>query len=581
MQRANNRKLNNIMRKERHMKITKALATIIFGSSILAFNLSSPALASVNPSNLVQNGYWYTDDDIREVIKDKLDESKYYVAPAIPFDSRELVTDIVRDSVNEARLKGSALIPVNFGNHWAALAIKRTDNGGLKVIYNDSLGSPITDKTNSQLLKDVLTEIDPSIEIIDLQVRQQTDGSSCGAFTAENLMTIAELNVSNLTENDLKEIISKINDAESIRQSHFYLLVKGDGDNPFTVDVVEEELDIVVNSLTSYQDQITSIIGNISTITNDRLVSLNGLSGISSGSKAPEYGAWIKGIIGSNSGKTKINSNNIQDANLDYNSSAKGKLYGAAIGVDKKIDEDGVVGISYTNIMHKGNHEINTISDSSNNKDSTSVSKLLSHIVTAYGSTNISNELVLHGLISYGHTVIKNSTDAESKFTSKQNGHFLSSNISANYLLYSGEYLSLVPRIKGTYSDITLKGYSTDFIKIPKNNNQELQIAAGASLFMDISGESNIAILPELSFEYSRSLMRKGSTLKISNFINQQTVTADVNNNHDQLNLGVNLNILSGDFELGLGYEHVIQNKKKSKGANKWNIGYLKLRIEF
>lgn len=573
------------MIKERQIKITKSLAAIIFSSSILAFNLSSPALASVNPSNLVQNGYWYTDDDIREVIKDKLDESKYYVAPAIPFESRELVTDIVRDSVNEARLKGSALIPVNFGNHWAALAIKRTDNGGLKIIYNDSLGSPITDKTNSQLLKDVLTRIDPSIEIIDLQVRQQTDGSSCGAFTAENLITIAELNVSNLSENDLKEIISKINNAESIRKSHFYLLVKNDGDNPFTVDVVEEELDIAVNSLTSYQDQITSIIGNISTITNDRLVSLNGLSGISSGSKAPEYGAWIKGIVGSSSGKTKINSNNTQDANLDYNSIIKGKLYGAAIGVDTKIDEDGTLGISYANIMHKGNNKINAAPNSSNAKtstsDSTSSSKLLSHIVTAYGSANVSNELVLHGLISYGDTVIKNSTGAESKFTSKQNGHFFSSNISANYLLYSGEYLSLVPRVKGTYSDITLKGYSTDFIKIPKNNNQELQLAAGASLFMDISGESNIAILPELSFEYSRSLMRKGSTLKISNFINQQTVTTDVNNNHDQLNLGANLNILSGDFELGLGYEHVIQNKKKNKGVNKWNIGYLKLRIEF
>ena len=157
------------------------LSTAISG---LVTGFSFGACAEVIPTNLVNPGYWYQDEDIRAVLKNRLNENNVYVAPALPFESRDLVEDIVRDSVGEATNRGTALIPVNFSNaHWAGLAIKRTDVGTIKVIYNDSLGSSIDGRTGSALLADILQQINPNVEIIDLQVHQQRDGSSCGGAT--------------------------------------------------------------------------------------------------------------------------------------------------------------------------------------------------------------------------------------------------------------------------------------------------------------------------------------------------------------------------------------------------------------
>lgn len=195
------------------------------GTAMALSMFSTSSLAMPNPANLIQSGYWYHDDDIRAVIKSRVGDSAY-IAPALPYESRELVRDIVRSSVAESRDKGSALIPINFGNsHWAALAIKATDGGRIRVIYNDSFGSPIASTTNGALVAQILREIDPTIELIDLQVRQQSDGSSCGAFTAENLITIGTLDISNMSVEDLRNVLRQINDASAIRALHFRKLM--------------------------------------------------------------------------------------------------------------------------------------------------------------------------------------------------------------------------------------------------------------------------------------------------------------------------------------------------------------------
>lgn len=192
---------NNNKTNKRTSTASKLLLLLASASAISTFTYSNAALATVNPTNLVDSGYLYADDDIRAILRNRLDENNVYVAPALPFESQVLLTDIIRDSVNEARVKGTALIPINFGNaHWTSLAIKRTNAGTIKVIYNDSVGSPISGRANSALLANILQQIDPTIQIVDLQVHQQTDGTSCGAYTAENLIKIAELDVSNLTD---------------------------------------------------------------------------------------------------------------------------------------------------------------------------------------------------------------------------------------------------------------------------------------------------------------------------------------------------------------------------------------------
>lgn len=194
------------------LKLELVAAILMFGSS---------SLAVPDPTNLIQNGYWYGDDDIRAVIKSRVGDNAY-IAPALPYESRELVRDIIRSSIAESRLHGSALIPINFGNnHWAALAIKANNDGSIKVIYNDSLGNPLASNLNSTLVVQTLREIDPTIELIDLQVRQQSDGSSCGAFTAENLITIGGLDVSNMSPEELRNVLRRIKDAAAIRALHY------------------------------------------------------------------------------------------------------------------------------------------------------------------------------------------------------------------------------------------------------------------------------------------------------------------------------------------------------------------------
>jgi hypothetical protein len=57
----------------------------------------------------------------------------------------------------------------------------------------------------------------PNVEIIDLQVHQQNDGSSCGAFTAENLILLAGLDQANLTPEAARAALAGITDAKTIR----------------------------------------------------------------------------------------------------------------------------------------------------------------------------------------------------------------------------------------------------------------------------------------------------------------------------------------------------------------------------
>ena len=262
---------------------SKLLLLLSTAATISTFSYSSAVLAAVNPANLVQAGYWYSDEDVRAVLKNRLDQANSYVAPALPFESEVLLTDVVRDSINEARNKGTALIPVNFANsHWAALAIKRTNAGALKVIHNDSFGSPIDSKANSRLLRDIIRQIDPTIEIVDLQVRQQSDGSSCGAFTAENLIKIAELDVSNLSNDQLKELLTAVNDATSIRNSHFYILYEGEG--VFDIEELKPKAQVIGNELENQNRQLLQGIANVNSFIYDRLSNLNrSFAGVASG----------------------------------------------------------------------------------------------------------------------------------------------------------------------------------------------------------------------------------------------------------------------------------------------------------
>ena len=190
----------------------------------LLFCFSANTLAAPDLTKLIQSNYWYEDEDIRAVLKNRVG-NRAYIAPALPLESKELIIDILVSSIMEAKVKGCALIPVNLNNsHWAALAIKADDSGRLKAIYNDSLGNSSISLATGLLLSGELAKIDPTIEWVDLEVTQQSDSSSCGAFTTENLITIAKLNISKMNVEELRNTLNYNIDASAIRQLHYQSL---------------------------------------------------------------------------------------------------------------------------------------------------------------------------------------------------------------------------------------------------------------------------------------------------------------------------------------------------------------------
>ena len=539
------------------MRIKLPQMMLKFGTAMTLAVFSTSSLAVPNPANLIQSGYWYGDDDIRAVIKSRVGDSAY-IAPALPFESRELVSDIVRSSVAESRATGSALIPINFGNsHWAALAIKADSNGRIRVIYNDSFGSAIASTSNGALVAQILTEIDSTIELIDLQVRQQSDGSSCGVFTAENLITIGTLDISNMSMEDLRNFLRQINDATAIRALHFRRLF---GDTSI-VDVIalKPKAEMTIAQIDSHNKQLVAGLNNISSLTYDRLSHLNrmAVSGFASGDDSLDHGVWLKGFLGKQTDRQK-------SANSTVDSRAN--LRGVIIGVDTKLDEDSTIGIALSHTDSKGKNSI-----ASTTINTTNISN---NILSLYGSNALDDDLIISGNIAYGMAQIKIDSSSSTASKAKRKATLLGGALSANYNLYSSEYLMISPKIGGSYNRLDLKSYNDGSIKINKTKQQEFNLMSGVVTtgFMELS---TLTLMPEVSVDYSHALWRKGNKQTISNQLNQTIISQKTNNSQGVLRLGTGLTVASNMFEVGGGYERNWQGKSRG------HMGYAKVRVNF
>lgn len=541
---------------------SKLLLLLSTATTISAFSYSPAVLAAVNPANLVQAGYWYSDEDVRAILKNRLDQANSYVAPALPFESQVLLTDVVSDSVNEARNKGTALIPVNFSNtHWAALVIKRTNAGTLKVIYNDSFGSPIDGKANSRLLRDIIQQIDPTIETVDLQVRQQSDGSSCGAFTAENLIKIAELDISNLSNDQLKEFLTAINDATSIRNSHFYILYEGEG--VFDMEELKPKAQVIGNELENQNRQLLQTISNVNRLIYDRLSNLNRtFLGVAAGDNNLNHGVWLQGFIG-----TAKDKGSISTGNSSNNTGSKSKLHGFLLGADTKIDEDTTIGIAFGHSQNKAKQYLSSIL--------TNTDTINSNIVTLYGSRHIDDNMSVNANIAYGKAFIKRKNNINQRSNpSKQKGDLLGGAVIGNYHLYSTQSIAVTPRVGISYMQAKLKGYRDGSVKIASSRNQEIEITGGivANYFYDTN---SFTVIPEIRADYSQGIWQKGNKVKLSNLLDQTIITRKLSSSKGTFKFGTGLTVAGDVIELGGGYQHSIQGKSRN------HIGHMKLRINF
>ena len=531
---------------------------IKIGTAVVLTMFSTISIAIPNPANLIQSGYWYADDDIRAVIKSRVGDSAY-IAPALPFESRELVRDIVRSSVLESRTSGSALIPINFGNsHWVALAIKAGSDGHIKVIYNDSFGSPIASTSNGALVAQILKEIDPTIELIDLQVRQQSDGSSCGAFTAENLITIGTLDISNMSVEELRNTLRQINDATAIRALHFRRLL---GDTSI-IDVIalKPKAEMTIAQIDYHNKHLVAGLNSMSFFTYDRLSHLNrmSVSGFAAGNDdSLDHGVWVKGFLGKQTDKLKSTGSNID---------SKATLRGVIIGVDTKLDEDSTIGIALSHTDSKGKNSIASTAINTTN--------ISNNIFSLYGSNALNDDLIISGNIAYGMAQIKIDSTSTTAGSTKRKATLLGGALSANYNLYSSGYLMISPKIGGAYNRLDLKPYKDGSIKINKSKQQEFNLMTGVVTtgFVELS---SLTLMPEVSVDYSHGIWRKGNKQTIYNQLNQTIISQKTNNSQGVLRLGTGLTIASDVFEVGGGYERNWQGKSRG------HMGYAKVRVNF
>jgi hypothetical protein len=515
--------------------------------------------AAVNPVNLLRSGYLYYDEDIRTVLQAKLDARSVYVAPALAFESQDLVRDIVRDAANEVPNAGdAALIPINFGNaHWAALAIKRNADGSVKAIYNDSMGGPLSAHgANATLL---VTELqNRGIQLLDLQLRQQSDGSSCGAFTTENLIKIAETDINGLNDNEIRNLLASINNASAIRQSHFLLLYRGD--KIFDVETLKPRSKTTARNLASRHKILANGMDNINKLIHDRLADVGNFSAVAAGDNEPQYGAWVKGFIGS--GVDKDNNS------ADTSSILKNKttFRGFIIGADTEISDGLTLGVAFSKIGSKSKSKLE---DKAINTDT-----ITSNVYSVYGSDYISDDLWLNGNISLGLVSINSKDQLLTGNSTKQKGSLVSGGLTANYKLYSNEYIAVTPRIGSTLNKFTLKGYEDHVIKIAQSKQQTLELSAGTEV-ASIYNTTYLRLIPKLSADYSYAVWRKGSKIAIDNMIDQNIIQQKISANKGAVKFGAGLTIETDSIEISNGYEYSTQ------GRNHNHMGYAKFRVNF
>ncbi len=540
--------------------MTKISLILRFSALLLAICLHGNAFAHVNPINFLRSGYLYYDEDIRTILQTRLDARTTYVAPALPFESQALIRDIIRDAANSIPNVGNAaVIPINFGNaHWAALAIKRNANGSLRAIYTDSTGGALNGHgANATLLRNELQRL--VIQITDLQLHQQSDGSSCGAFTAENLIKIAELDLSGLTDNQIRNALASINNATAIRNSHFLLLYTGN--EIFDVNLLKPRSENAANKLKSQHQVTNNTIRQINGLIHDRLNGQNHFSAIAAGDESTTFGVWVKGLIGSGSDKNTVNNSNVPNA-----LHSKSAFHGLILGADAEISEGLILGAAFSQIESKAKY---TLEGTPTNTDTVS-----NKVFTLYGSDYIDDDISLNGSMSFGNIVIKTKDQTLADSARKQKGNLVSASLVANYKLYSNEFIAVTPRVGSTLNTITLNGYEGNSIKISKSKQRELELSAGTELSA-LYNARYLRLMPKVSADYAHVAWNQGNNITIDNMIDQNIINQKSSTNKGTLKFGVGVKLETDNIEISNGYEYSAQ------GKNQNHMGYAKFRVNF
>ena len=540
----------------------QALIALVIPTLIIAGVNGMVFAAGVNPQ-IANISYWYGDDDIRAVIKSRLGDS-VYIAPAVPNNS-ELIRASATAALLEAQAGKPALIPVNLSNnHWTGIAIRMKADGNIIVFYNDSFGTSVGGiSSESGQYIEAIKKILPMAEIVDLRVHQQNDGSSCGAFTAENLIALAGLNQVNLTPEAARELLAKINDARTIR-----ILQLGSLEAKIITAA-----EIIAASLTGkYVEAVSEVafsdMANVAGATADRLTHLylidTGNMGVSGGDEESSYGLWVRGSYGSGILKPQ-NSYRI-----------KQKSTGVSIGFDSKLDDDTIIGIALnhnqTKLKPKSTSET-VVSNISNNTGSKFSGDIRSIIGSLYGSINMNERLVLGGEIRLGQVDSKvnyhSLINGNNRF--KLKGELLGGSLVADYY-YPIAKLFVVPNLGISYETIRFKGKDQGNLKIEKLAIRRPAITGGLAL-TGVFEIGECQLIPEIRASYEAGFSPKSNRLKTKNSGGMVLSDYRIPMAKDSYRVGASMGIAFSRFEASAGYEQA--RYKRYLG----NSFYGKLRI--
>lgn len=502
--------------------------------------------------------YLYADDDIEKLVRSNLSSSNSYAAISPNTDGHGLTPAIVQNSINESRATGvPAVIIVSIGgSHWTALVIHSNPAGGGVAYYNNPTGNPAAGSTMTHA-RTVLNAA--GFRFADLQVKQQTDSTSCGAYTVENLIKLAQIDPSTMTDDQIRAILAQYNDAKAIRLIHAGLV---------ETPVQGSQAQVLQNSIQELGNQVFAATSALHNLTHHRLIDLHSfgllnnispnLEGISSGDDEKErYGIWIKGAFGNGVFK---------DKGINYHN----KLVGGTIGFDAKVTEDLTLGAAVS---------MSNSSFAPKKKAGKSASASIYEALTGsiYSSFMATDYLAFMGSIEGGKLENKlNIKDENIKTTFKMKGSSFRGNLGASYYVPINSFI-FVPTLGASYEQTNLgkvkqKAQGQNFT-IKESRLQKLSVNPALKVFYTIDA-GTMVIIPAISAGSAISVFTNSGKMILRNdkgTLGKNKIAVDKNS----YNFGAEITMITRNFEFGAGYERIIQ--KKYQG----NIGSVKLRVNF
>ncbi|WP_341790865.1 autotransporter outer membrane beta-barrel domain-containing protein [Rickettsia endosymbiont of Gonocerus acuteangulatus] len=575
-------------------------------------------------TNVVDPNKLYYDDDIRNVIENRVGNNpNVYIAPLYPIDATdEFVEPAAKEVSNNLNNGIISLIYNDLGGHWTASVIRKDASGAAALYYNDPNGGPYT----STLLLKAIRALRPDLQLRDLQIHQQSDGTSCGAFTAEDLVVLAEMNGDELTLESARALLSNITDAQMLRNKHAGIATQenrehviqenreyfedeneeyvfnsskdkkfveqlnkalpgSDADkfgkslNELSNEKVKEAFSkltdrpkernseiirvVLRHALTDAHNSAMSAIH--SRLSNGPLIVAAGDDDVANDTW--QHGVWARASISHSKDKAS-------NKTAEYFSGYKTKGHSSTIGVDTLINDNLLLGLAYTNAYTGIKPQ---------NQNAGNVDKARTNIFSLYSSYNIPNyNWFVDGTISYAESVIRgqNVRNGNEVASSKYKSHLYSGSVFLGYNYHTSNDIYITPSLGITGSLIKDSGYKetgTNFqnLNVAKKHYNKLSSTLGVRTFKNIN-QGKLTITPELYSFVNYSLKNKTPSVNAQlQGIDETLPTINFKSNKVDYNLGVGLSLKHNMMEYGINYTATFAKKYEA------HSGSLKVQVNF